>query len=70
MSNPLYQALGGYQNAGNTNEMIRAFEEFRRNFRGDPKQTVQNLLNSGQLTQAQFNQLAQEANQLFRIFNK
>ncbi len=70
MPNPLYQALGGNQITGNTSDMVRAFEEFRRNFRGDPKQTVQNLLNSGQLTQAQFNQLAQEASQLLQILNK
>ncbi len=70
MSNPLYQTLGGNQSAGGMDEMLRAFEDFRRGFRGDPKQTVQNLLNSGQMTQAQFNQLAQQANQLVKYLGK
>jgi len=34
------------------------------NFRGDPRQKVQELLQNGQMTQEQFNQLSQMADQL------
>ena len=69
MANPLFQALNGNQN-GNTQNIAQAFENFRRNFHGDARQVVQNMLNTGQLSQAQFNQLAQEANQLMQILGR
>jgi hypothetical protein len=33
-------------------------------FKGDPKQQVQSLLRSGQMSQEQFKQLAEQADQL------
>jgi len=45
---------GGF---GNFMNMLSQFEQFRQNFQGDPKQQVQNLLNSGKMSQSQFNQL-------------
>jgi hypothetical protein len=69
MANPLYHALNGNQNA-NTQNLAREFENFRRGFRGDARQIVQNMLNSGQMTQAQFNQLAVQANQLSQILGR
>lgn len=38
--------------------------EFARNFQGNPQQMVQNLLNTGKMTQSQFNQFRNIANQL------
>ena len=58
MSNPIYDALGG------NNNLVNQFNQFKQNFSGDPRQQVQNLLNSGRMSQAQFNQLAQMANQI------
>lgn len=69
MANPLFHALNGNQNA-NTQNIVREFENFRRGFRGDARQIVQNMLNSGQMTQAQFNQLAVQANQLSQILGR
>lgn len=37
--------------------MIQQFNEFQKTFQGDPKAKVQELLNSGQMSQAQFNEL-------------
>ena len=37
--------------------MMSAFNEFRSMFRGDPKSKVEELLRTGQMSQAQFNQL-------------
>lgn len=48
---------------GNFANMISQFQQFRNNFRGDPQQQVQQLLNSGQMSQQQFNQLSQMATQ-------
>lgn len=43
--------------------LINQFNRFRQSFQGDPQQQVQQLLNSGQMTQQQFNQLSQAATQ-------
>lgn len=43
--------------------MMGEFQKFKQNFNGDPKQQVQQLLDSGQMTQQQFNQLSQMATQ-------
>jgi len=43
------------------------FDSFAQNFRlnnSNPQQIVQNLLNSGKMTQAQFNQFRSIANQI------
>lgn len=61
--NPLYNML----NQNNNNDLISRFAEFKRTFQGNPQQQVQQLLNSGKMTQAQFNQLSAMANQLKNI---
>lgn len=60
MSNPLFQQLGGNQP---NNNLLARFRQFKSQFQGDPQQKVQELLNSGKMSQAQFNQLAQMAEQ-------
>lgn len=59
--NNLYNILGGQSQMQN---LMNQFNQFRQSFSGDPKQQVQNMLNSGQMSQAQFNRLAQMANQI------
>lgn len=68
MGNPLFGQFGG-QNDGLL-QFINEVNEFQRTFKGNPKQEVQNLLNSGRLTQEQFNQFAQVANQIMAIMPK
>lgn len=67
MSNPIYDAMGNRAFGNNPLGMVQQFNQFRRNFTGDPKQTVQNLLNTGRMSQNQFNQLAQMANQFQQL---
>lgn len=43
--------------------MIQQFNKFASEFRGDPKQKVEELMRSGQMSQAQFNNLQQMATQ-------
>lgn len=65
MANPLFDAMGGSkQQMPGLQNMVQAFQQFRTAFTGDPQQQVQQLLNSGRMTQQQYNQLAQMANQL------
>lgn len=47
------------------NEMINQFNQFQSTFQGDPQQMVQQMLQSGQMSQAQFNQLSMMA-QMFK----
>lgn len=46
---------------------IQKFNEFRQNFTGDPKQMVQQLLQSGRMNQQTYNQLFQLANQFQKL---
>lgn len=55
--------LNKFVNNGNQN-MISQFMEFAKGFKGNPEQEVMKLLGNGQMTQDQFNQLSQQANQL------
>ena len=48
---------------GNMQQMMQSFNQFRQTFRGDPKQTVMNMVNSGQISQQQLNQAQHMARQ-------
>ena len=61
MANPLYQM---YNPNMNNNSLITQFQNFKKNFKGNPQQQVQALLNSGRVSQAQYNRAVQMANQL------
>lgn len=53
--------------SGGPMQMMQQFAQFRRMMQGrNPQQMVQNLLSSGQMTQAQFEQLKQQANELIK----
>lgn len=65
MQNPL---IGNMQQQ-QPNNMLQRFQQFQRMFKGDPKEQVQQLLNSGRVTQAQYNQAVQMANQLQKLFS-
>ena len=56
--NPLYSQMRP------DNNMIQRFNQFRQNFSGDPRQHVQQLLNSGRVSQQQYDRAVQMANQL------
>ena len=66
MSNPLFNALGGGNMPQNgMMNMFQQFMNFKNNFKGDPKQKVMELLQSGQISQNQLNQ-AQQMTQQFQ----
>ena len=64
MSNPLFDALGGGMSQGNgPMQMIQQFMQFKQNFKGDPKEEVQKMLQSGKISQQQLNQVQLMAGQ-------
>lgn len=60
--NSLYQQLNPVPK---NNNLINQFLQFRKTFTGDPQQMVQNMLNSGKISQEQVNQYAQQATALY-----
>ena len=48
-------------------ELINQFNKFRSTFMGNPEQQVKQLISSGKMSQEQFNQFAQTANQLRQL---
>lgn len=74
MTNPLKAVLGGGMPnmpapLNNMQVMMQSFNKFASAFKGDPKQKVQELLNSGAMSQQQLNQLMSMAKQ-FQSFLK
>ena len=64
MSNPLFGMLTGQMQM---NPMLQKFNQFRQMFKGDPQQQIQQMLNSGRISQAQYNQAVQTANQVAKM---
>lgn len=69
----LFESLGGSSpipNAsplGNIQNVLNRFQQFKQAFTGNPQQQVQQLLNSGKVSQAQYNQAVQLAQQLQKL---
>lgn len=61
--NPLYNDMQSNQGG-----MLQRFQQFRQNFRGNPQEQIQQLLNSGKVSQQQYNQAVQMAQQFQRMF--
>ena len=68
MGNPLFNQFGNQNN--NMSDFINQIMDFKKNFTGDTKQEVEKLLSSGQMSQQQFNQLSQIANQILPFLPK
>ena len=60
--NPLYSQM-------NQNPIMQRFQQFQRMFKGNPQEQVQQLLNTGKVSQAQYNQAVQMANQFQKILS-
>lgn len=67
MSNPLFNMMGGNQMQ---NPMLQQLMQFRNNFKGDPRAQVQQMLNSGKVSQAQYDQAVQMANQIQKMMGR
>lgn len=57
----LFNNLGQGNNIMNT---IQRFQQFKQQFQGNPQQQIQQMLNSGRITQEQYNQAVEMAKNL------
>ena len=63
MNNPMF----GGMNMGNIQQMIQQFNQFRQAFQGNPQQQIQQMLNSGRISQQDYNNAYQMAQQLQKL---
>lgn len=61
--NPLYQQMNNQPNSN----IVQRFQQFKQSFSGNPQQIVQQMLDSGKISQERYNQAVQMANQLQNI---
>lgn len=64
MGNSIFNLMNS--NSNNSN-FLAQFNQFRSMFSGNPQQQVQQLLQSGRMTQEQFKQLAEQATELQKL---
>lgn len=68
MSNPLFGGMPqGGSPMGNIQQIMQQFNQFRQTFQGDPQQQIQQLMNSGKVSQSQYNSAYQMAQQFQRM---
>jgi len=70
--NPLFQQMASQTTSNTINNngfmgLVQQFQQFKQTFTGDPRQQVQQLLNSGRVTQEQYNNAVQMANALQNV---
>ena len=52
----------------NLMQTMQRFQQFKQNFKGNPQEQVQQMLQSGKITQQQYDAAVQMANQLKQMF--
>ena len=62
MANPLFNMMGKQSNP--MADLIRQARNFKNQFNGNPRQEVERLLQTGRMSQQQFNQFSQIAQQV------
>ena len=62
MSNALYKQFGKQNNP--FEQLAQQAREFKKQFNGNPRQQVEQLLASGRMSQAEFNRYSQIAQQV------
>lgn len=68
MNNPLYKQIQ-QQNQNPMNVFMQRFQQFRQSFSGNPQEQIQNLMNSGKVSQEQYNSAYQMAQQMMRMIS-
>lgn len=64
MTNPMFQRYGGF----NQNNFLQSLQQLKSKG-GDPNTMIQNMLNSGRITQTQYNQAVQKAQQIQQMLS-
>ena len=68
MNNPLYKQIQ-QQNQNPMNLFMQRFQQFRQSFFGDPQEQIQKMMNSGKISQQDYNNAYQKAQQVMRMFS-
>ena len=63
MNNQIFNAMMQSTPMGNVQNLLSQYKQFRNTFQGDPQQKIQEMLNSGQITQEQVNRARSMATQ-------
>ena len=70
MANSLFTQFGNQPPNNGLMQIMAQAQELQKTFNGNPKDEVQRLLDSGQMSQAQFNQLMPIAQQIASMMPK
>lgn len=68
MANPLFNMMGKQSNP--MADIIRQAKQFKNQFNGNPRQEVERLLQTGRMSQQQFNQFSQMAQQIVQAMGE
>ena len=68
MSSPLYNNFGNQSNP--MADLIRQARDFKKQFNINPRQEVERLLQTGQMSQKTFNELSQIAQQVVQAMGE
>lgn len=61
--NPLYQMMAQGMQGNGAMGLLQRFQQFRNTFRGNPQEQVQRMLQSGQISNEQYQRAVQMAQQ-------
>ena len=61
------QQMGNGMPNNNIAQMMQRFQQFRQTFSGDPRQQIQQLMNSGKISQSDYDNAVQMAQQFQRM---
>ena len=65
MANPMFKALGGSQPG-----MMQQFQQFMQQMQGqDPNKIINDMVQSGKISQAQLDQVQRQAQQMRGVFD-
>jgi hypothetical protein len=67
MANPLFNQVGNNPQNNPFAQIMCEAQKLKNSFKGNPQEEVQRLLNSGEMSQADFNRYSQIANQVLQF---
>ena len=70
MSTKLYQQLSQSSQLQTQQQSPAGLIDFIKNFKGDPVEQVQQLMNSGRISQEKYNQAVNKTNTLYQLYSK
>jgi hypothetical protein len=70
MANSLFTQFGNQPPNNGLMQIMAQAQDLQKTFDGNPRKEVERLLNSGQMSQDQFNKFAQMANQIRAMMPK